>query len=144
MRVSWTRIFVEIGVCVVLLTLPIGGGILNRIRGGYLALGNERWGNSVITHDLFGRFVWGLPTGFFLAVEVFFRQLQKPNAREILRAATIAILSGAIFFVLTTASAFTGWGAYFNTGFSPDTYRSRVGVFDWLLGSGQEDWGFGR
>lgn len=37
-----------------------------------------------------------------------------------------------------------GWGTYMGIGHNPTNYRSRIGVFDWLLGHDQPGWGFAQ
>lgn len=122
----WWR---TVATVVAVLGAAFGGGLLNRIRGGWTEL-PQFPSDDNFSHDLVARLVFGLPTGAILLVFGAGRKR--------------LVVPALVTAVWTTLSLFVGWGTYMAIGRNPMAYTSRAGVFDWLIGAPAQDWDYTR
>jgi len=118
-----------------LLALCFGGGLLNRIRGGWISIAVNEGGN-VFTHDGVYRGIWAASQSvllFVCLVVAFYVQKKDKMILKDHRHKTRDYILGymfacLLFGIVTYFSLFIGWGTYFHIGRS--TAQGRAGVFD--------------
>ena len=104
-----------------MLALPIVGGVFNRIRGGWRPLGTAGWMED---HSLSRLATVGVPNGVLVG------------------AASGNPLLGVHFGIFSFLGALPGWGCYFGMAFGDSVGHpndcaadpDRYGMFDWLVG----------
>jgi hypothetical protein len=114
---------------VILAAVSVGGGLLNRIRGGWQTV-PQIPSDDDFTHDLFIRIIFGFGTAVFFFLF--------GGCRKVL------VIPALVIALSTTLSLFVGWGTYFDMGRNPNGYLSRTGVFDWLVDVPRQNWDYTR
>eukprot|EP01102_Stenamoeba_stenopodia_P005196 TRINITY_DN15719_c0_g1_i1.p1 TRINITY_DN15719_c0_g1~~TRINITY_DN15719_c0_g1_i1.p1 ORF type:complete len:425 (-),score=39.64 TRINITY_DN15719_c0_g1_i1:29-1303(-) len=133
------RCFKVVGPIVLLVIVSFGaGGLLNRIRGGFLSIPEVNTTSTVdafnvFFHDFNARTVYALPTGILAGV--LMREKNDVDPYHLRRYGV-----GTFVYVSTFLSLNVGWGVYFGLGRNPNGYLSRIGVFDWLIGHDCQGW----
>ena len=123
----WQATGKNVGFFILVCVLPVVGGFLNRIRGGWTPT-VLTWLPEVFSHtDTCRRLFFAIPTGILVGILT-----RKPK---------LVMLSMIWLYI----GAWVGWGCYMSIGHSPGDYASREGVFDWLLNRQlSENWQFWR
>ncbi len=80
---------------------------------------------QVLTHDGLSRFVMASLSAFLISILLIRRNYIINQLIQFL------IMLTLIYF-----GYYVGWGTYFSVGRDPSDYKSRPGVFDWLVGMG--------
>jgi hypothetical protein len=128
---AWCAPLLLVVEVVLLVALPLCGGLLNHIRGGWTPPGETPLPvvqpDGVFTHLLVERLVWALPTGAVVFLAAARRRGVVP--------ALVPALAVALWSLL---SLYVGWGTYLAVGRNPQSYFARPGVFDWLVGKGSD------
>ena len=125
--VRFIRIFVQF---VVIIFCCIGGGLLNHIRGGWLANNFPLVPpDDAFTHLLLPRLIWSVPLGVYS-----FLLIRKKHA----------VIPSITLFLFSLFSLYIGWGTYLAIGHNKDSYQSRPGVFDGILGPSYQPWDYSR